>query len=177
MTRNEFIENINDFYALKEVCNDYGYDIELYDSSEYDDEVENDVSGRECGWETLRDYLSDLPTDYDYYRRNGWLDYDGVGDNEFQDYKNEVEEWMADNEYFDDEEEELEDDVEDEAPADEEDEEDEAPADEDFGVNELIGMCGVAFFSIRKQEEKDACEQEREFAKLTSLGASQNRTI
>ena len=179
MTRNEFIDNVNDFDALMEVCNDWGYELDLYTSGDYDSEVEDDVSNRDCSWDDLRDYLNDLPYGYEYYRRNGWLDYDGMDDDEFQDYKDEVEEWMADNGYFDEEDEEDEDVADDYIEDDEEDDADEGEpvADEDFGVDDLIGMCGVAFFAIRKQEESEAREQDAQFAKLTSLNAAANRMI
>ena len=180
MTRNDFIDNVTTWGELKEICDDFGYDLDVYDRGAYDDEVESDMSDRECDWRELRDYLNDLPTGYDYYRRNGWLDYYGLDDDEdFQTEKDEVEEWMADNDYFDAEDDDEEEDAEPvEEYADEEEPDDgEKAEDEDFSVGDLIGMCGVALFTIHKKEEADAKEQEEQFAKLLSMSAATNRII
>lgn len=106
MTRDEFMDNINDFSELLEFCSDEDCEIcaDIYRDDDYDREVEDDIANAGYGWRALRDYLSDLPTGYDYYRRNGSFDYDGLDDRDFEDYKSEVAAWMDDGGWWDEDE-------------------------------------------------------------------------
>ena len=97
MTRSEFLDNITEWYELKDFCNDFDCDVceDIYDDDDYDDCVEEDIRDAiaDYGWRDIRDFLGNLPSGYDYYRRNSTLDYDGLGDDDFEDYKEDVLEW------------------------------------------------------------------------------------
>ena len=45
MTRNEFIDNITEWYELKDFCSDFDCDVceDIYDDDDYDDSVEEDI--------------------------------------------------------------------------------------------------------------------------------------
>ena len=110
MTRSEFLDNITEWYELKDFCNDFDCDVceDIYDDDDYDDCVEEDIRDAiaDYGWRDIRDFLGNLPSGYDYYRRNSTLDYDGLGDDDFEDYKEDVLEWGDDYGVWEDEEEE-----------------------------------------------------------------------
>ena len=112
MTRSEFLDNITEWYELKDFCNDFDCDVceDIYDDDDYDDCVEEDIRDAiaDYGWRDIRDFLGNLPGGYDYYRRNSTLDYDGLGDDDFEDYKEDVLEWGDDCGVWEDEEEEEE---------------------------------------------------------------------
>ena len=100
MTRNEFIDNITEWYELKDFCSDFDCDVceDIYDDDDYDDSVEEDIRDAiaDYGWRDIRDFLGNLPSGYYYYRRNSAFDYDGLDDDDFEDYKGQVLEWGDD---------------------------------------------------------------------------------
>lgn len=106
MTRNEFIDNITEWYELKDFCNDFDCDVceDIYDDDDYDDIVEEDIRDAiaDYGWRDIRDFLGNLPSGYYYYRRNSAFDYDGLDDDDFEDYKADVLEWGDDYGAWDD---------------------------------------------------------------------------
>ena len=176
MTRNEFIDNITEWYELKDFCNDFDCDVceDIYDDDDYDDYVEEDVRDAvgECSWREIRDLLCDLPSGYDYYRRNGNLDYDGMDNDDFEDYKEQALEWGDDYGVWEDEEEEDEEyaDADDFLDSlEEEPDEDETIEEEDFSIDDLIGMCSVVFVAIQNDEEEKQQEEDEAFAQLLSM--------
>ena len=154
MTRSEFLDNITEWYELKDFCNDFDCDVceDIYDDDDYDDYVEEDIRDAiaDYGWRDIRDFLGNLPSGYDYYRRNSTLDYDGLGDDDFEDYKEDVLEWGDDYGVW-------------------EDEEEEEYAEDDFSVGDLIGMCGVVFVAIQNDEAEKQKEDDEAFAQLLSM--------
>ena len=113
MTREEFIENVNDFYDLLEVCRDNDLyacaDIiekdELFDSCNIDNEIIEAV--RSYSWHSIRDMLDGLDDYGNYYIVNGILDYECV-DRDFEDYKNDVLDEMDRNNLWEEEDDEEE---------------------------------------------------------------------
>lgn len=106
MTRQEFIDTIENFDALKSICWDYDCYICEYvmDADGYHDWVWDSIRDWDSGWRELRDWLTSLPEVY-------WGDYvdteDDVGvldDDDFCDYKNRVFDWFVENDCFDEEE-------------------------------------------------------------------------
>lgn len=89
MTRNYFLDYVTDWSELIELCQDYNCDIceDIIDDDTLDEYVDSDISGCDYGWRSLRDYLSDIPTGYDYYRCDGSFDYVGLDDGDFEYYK------------------------------------------------------------------------------------------
>ena len=80
MTRQEWIDTIDDFDDLISFCNHNGYEEwteNYYDDNDYDRAVNEDISDRDGGWWDLRDYLNNLPNSRrgSFYRRDGWFDY------------------------------------------------------------------------------------------------------
>lgn len=173
MTRNEFIDNITEWYELKDFCNDFDCDVceDIYDDDDYDDYVEDDVRDAvgECSWREIRDLLCDLPSGYDYYRRNGNLDYDGMGNDDFEEYKERALEWGDDYGVWDEEDEEFEESDDFFDFTEEASDEEEPVEDEDFSVGDLIGMCNVVLVAIQNDEEAKQREEDKEFAQLFNM--------
>ena len=116
MTRQEFIDEVNDFGALKDFCYDFGCeDIleDVIDCDQLDDYVWEDIHNWGGSWESLGSSLEEIRTGYTWYQYGGMLDYTGMDDTDFQAYKGDVLDW-ADNQgdVFDDEDEEEEEGVE-----------------------------------------------------------------
>lgn len=163
MTRSYFLDYVTDWDELIELCRDYDCDIceDIISDDTLDEYVDSDISGTDYGWRSLRDYLSDIPTGYDYYRCDGSFDYVGLDDGDFEDYKARVLEWMDADDLW--EEEENEDEGDDDFDPDEvdffspgePDDEPEEPAEppveeEDFSVSELMCMCSAELVTIRQ---------------------------
>lgn len=109
MTRNEFLEYVNDFDSLGQFCYDNG----LYDF--FDDIIsQDDLSEtimcdlRDCmadlRWEEIRDLLYDIPEwSYEgYYRVVGMLRFEELAYSDFLDLKDDVLQHADDEELFDD---------------------------------------------------------------------------
>ena len=172
MTRQEFIEGVTTWGELLDFCYDNDSnvceDIVSYDTM--DEEVESDLRDEvgDRSWRDIRDLLCSIDTDYDYYRRNGSFDYYPLDNNgDFDEYKDEVLEWMDNNDYWGDED--VEDEWEyfdggsfDEHPTHEEEDE-AAPADEDFSIGELMGMCSVQFIDIQRTVLQQKAQNDTEF--------------
>ncbi len=171
MTRQEFIENITTWSELLDFCYDNDSnvceDIISYDTM--DEEIESDLQ-EEVGnrsWRDIRDLLSDINTNYDYYRRDGMFDYCPMDDDsDFDEYKDVVLDWMDDNGYWDDEEDDegeyFDDDPFNERPVSEEEDEPAAEA-EDFSIGELLGMCSVQFLDIQRTALQQKTQNDAEF--------------
>jgi len=177
MTRVEFLENTNDFYELKDFCSEYGCDYceNVYDDDELDEEVEYDICEyhRNYSWRELRDYLYDIPIGYDFYRKNGILDYEGLDDEDFAAFREEVCDWAIENGYLDeDDEEEGEDFYDDEddwfTPESQPIEEEEPVAEEDFSIGELMNMSVVMLVTLQQADTQRRSEADREFAEFIS---------
>lgn len=180
MTRNEFIESITDWWELKEFCSDNDCCVceDVISEDEYDDNVSDDISDevRNYGWTEIRDFLYDLPSGYDYYRINGTFNYDGLNQNDFEDYKEDVLEWGDDCGIWDEEEPEGEDDNEDTDESDwfsaehEQVDDTEPPIeDEDFSVGDLMTMCSAVFIRAQQTEAEEQHRADEKFAQLLSL--------
>lgn len=107
MTRTEFEEEVLTFSSLIE----FDYDESLYilddiiSGDEMEEEINEYIRDFNGGWEDLRDRLNDIDTGYEYYRRDGYLEYTYMDDNDFDRYKQEVLDAADANELWDSEEE------------------------------------------------------------------------
>jgi hypothetical protein len=179
MTRDEFINGVDTWYDLREFCDEHGCSIceDIIDDDDRDDEIDSDVEDaiRNDRWYDIKGYLEDIPTGYSYYRRDGRFDYVGMDDNDFEEYKSDVLEW-ADNEGdiwetdpedededYDVFEAELEADAAASAAAAEEEP---GPEAEDFSVGDLMGMCCVAFVTIKEADAQRVQEEEQNLQQL-----------
>lgn len=139
MTRQDFIDNINDFDELIDFCNDYecSYCDDVYSEESRDDYINEDLvdmARYTDSWYSLLNTLYNITTGYDYYRHTDYGDWEGLGDYEFNAYKNDVLEWADDQDIWEDDEEEP-------LPEDDEDEDDDFVADEPISIGELMGVC------------------------------------
>lgn len=164
MTRSGFWENITDWCELKEFCadNECDYCDDIYDEYDRNSEIDSDI-GEYCSdysWGNLRDLLNDIPSDYDYYRRNSAFDWEGADEGMFGDYKADVSDWADEHGVWEDE-----CDAEDIDEVYENDDDESPLLAEDFSVNTLMGMCSSAFVEIhennlqRIKEDKEAFER------------------
>lgn len=84
MKRSEFLDTITTWDELLDFCREYDLETcsEIYDSDGVDEEIENDVCERECGWYELMGALQEIPdlSTGAFFVRNGWLDYSCVDD-------------------------------------------------------------------------------------------------
>ena len=87
MTREEWIDSIDDFGKLYDFCIDNGYDDEVCDYIHQDDlseQIWESIRDYYGSWEDLRYDLNNIDPEYDWYYVNGSLDYDGVDDYDFE---------------------------------------------------------------------------------------------
>lgn len=121
MTLREFDEDITLFYELKDFCerNECSYLDEYFDDldAEVNSELYEWIRYNDCDWEDVRDSLSSIATGYDFYRRDGSLDYMGCDAEDFDTLKNDVRDWAIENEIFDDDEDDNEEEEEEYRPA------------------------------------------------------------
>lgn len=107
MTREEWRDSINTIGEFIDFCSDEGIweDVvaELFDEDGYDDAVQEDISEYYYGWRDLRDSLNNLPTGYDWYRRDGMFDYIGIDNDDVDYYLDDLERYLDDIGWFTDE--------------------------------------------------------------------------
>lgn len=167
MTRQEFLDDVYDFRELMDFCydNDCGICDDIYDDEskdEYINEHLSDMADNADDWQSLYRTLDDIPTGYDYYRLDDYDDFNGLDDDDFDDYKNDVLEWMDDNEYWDEDE----DDEEEYFPPEEEyseEEDDEESCEEDMQpVDELFSLCSeqLRVIDAKEKAEEQRCNEE-----------------
>ena len=112
MTRREFINDVQYWSDLLDFCSDEGCDYceDVYSSDQWNDWIDDNMYdwARNNGWREILRILQDYDelTGYDYYRKDEYGDWYGLDDNDFESYKNDVLEYMDDNDYWDEEEEE-----------------------------------------------------------------------
>lgn len=141
MTRAEFNDNVNDFGELISICCDYGLEYIdcIYDSYDRDSEIAEDLDDllRDINyeWWRLRDILNDIPTGYDYYRKISGSEWTPLDDQDFEDIKADVRDWLESTGNFDDA------DEEDDYEEDDNEQDDEFDVDEPFSLRFLYEQC------------------------------------
>lgn len=135
MTREEFQDNVNSWYDLREFCNEYGCEVcsDIYSQDEMDEEIDNsivDMAREATDWRDLLSKLEDIPTEDEYYIKNGYGDFTEVDEEDFDYHKDDVFDWVENEGVFDEEDEE---DEEPEEESEEDIEEPEEPEDPDDG--------------------------------------------
>ena len=173
MTRQEFLDDVCDFSELRDFCydNDCGICDDIYDDESKDDYINehlSDMVDDADDWQSLYRTLGDIPTGYDYYRLDDYGDFNGLCDDDFEDYKDEVLEWMDDNEYWDEDE----DDEEEYFPPEDEyieGEYDEESCEEDMQpVDELFSLCSEQLRVIDAKEKAEEQRSNEEFLAFTA---------
>lgn len=173
MTRQEFLDNVCDFSELRNFCydNDCGICDDIYDDESKDDYINehlSDMADDADDWQSLYRTLDDIPTGYDYYRLDDYGEFNGLDDDDFEDYKDEVLEWMDNNEYWDEDE----DDEEEYFPPEDEyseEEDDEESYEEDMQpVDELFSLCSEQLRVIDAKEKAEEQRSNEEFLAFTA---------
>ncbi len=164
MTRTQFQEGINDFSDLIDFCNEIGCDYceDIYDDDSRDEVIEEDLADyiRENGWRDTRDWLYGIETGYDWYKRDNYGDWVGLGDADFEQYKDDVESYCMECGCFDEDDEDEDDE---EEPYRESEDPEEPPIEtEDCSMNDLFagGFCSI----VAMRERKAAAEHEADEA-------------
>ena len=107
MTREAWRDSINTIGDFIDFCNDEGIweDVvaDFLEEDSYDDAVQEDINEYYYGWHDLRDSLNNLPTGYDWYRRDGMFDYVGLDDSDLDYYLDDLERYLDEIGWFTDE--------------------------------------------------------------------------
>lgn len=173
MTRQEFLDDVCSFDELRDFCYDNDCTIcdDIYDDDSKDDYINerlSDMADDADSWQSLYRTLEDIPTGYDYYRLDDYGDFNGLDDDDFEDYKNDVLEWMDDREYWEEDEDPEEEEY---FPPEEEcneEENDEEPYEDDIQpVDELFSLCSEQLRVIDAKREAEEQRSEEEFLAFT----------
>lgn len=179
MTRSEFINDITRWWELIDFCRDVGCEVceDIVCADDLDRCIEDDVENSAhdgMSWEDIRDRLNDIETRYEYYLNDGYIIYNGLNSEEdFDEYKDEVLDWM--DSYGDWDEEDTEDDdfVDEEDSYQEVKEDSDPPMEAEFPVTELISLC-IVDITVQKsadeeRQRKEQAEIDRALAELLPL--------
>ena len=106
MTKEQFYDEVYDFGTLRSFCWDQGYDEfvnDIMDESEYDTSVCEEIRDMtyNYGWDEVKNWLNELPSGYDYYRKDDNGEYEGLSDQYFNLIRDELEEQLDRNGFFD----------------------------------------------------------------------------
>ena len=150
MTREEFLDNVNDWDELLDFC--YDNDIytceDIHTDAQKDEYIEDNLVewARTNTWKELYNILDDIPDEGSWYVINDYGDIWEATDDDFEDYKQRTLEKCDDGELFDEEEPYEEDDIEDYTLDEEEEEDEEIEPEMPFAV---------FFESIKAKNEED----------------------
>lgn len=110
MTRQEFIDTVDDFDSLMDFARESGYEFEdVHTEEAYDDCINEELSDIGGHWTGIRDWLNSLPTDGYFYTHDYNGDWEGRNEYDIEDLKNDFLDWADDrDDIFDPEEEEEE---------------------------------------------------------------------
>lgn len=186
MTRQEFLDNVENFSDLIVFCCDEGCDIcdDVVDSDYWDEWIDDNLVdwARNDSWRDLMSRLNELDEDsgYTFYIYDDYYcEYKGVDDDgdDFDRYKSEVLDWADEHGCWEEDEEEEEE----EEPApyrpygfsdtSEEEEEDEDPTpDEDCSFDDLIAVAVGCVASFNEETIRKAQEEDRVFMEFQKFG-------
>lgn len=161
MTRQQFVDEVNDWWDLTDFCydNDCSYCDDVYPEDSRDERINeylvNMARDADC-WQSLLDSLSSIETGYEYYRETDdgtWVGLDNTYD--FESYKDDVLDWGDSNDIWDDDEEEP---LYESPFSDDETEDDDFVTNEPISVSELMSECNSQFQQLYsdKQEKEVA---------------------
>ena len=175
MTRQEFMNGVNEWWDLKDIAEDHGYEglNDVVDTETIGEEIKYRAGeiGYGDDWERFASWLDDIPAGYRYYAYSDYYGtYEGLSEGDFYDYKQDMLDWMDENDMFDHDDGDTEGDEDNsdvrEAEAAEDVINEEEVAEEDFSVGELLSMCfaDVAKITRESDEARRSFEQEFESA-------------
>lgn len=167
MTRSEFIEGVDWFDELISFCRDYNLDAcsDILHEDDLDEKVCDDI--REAlsheYWYDIRRYLNSLETGWSWYRDDGYLDYVGLDEDSFQDYKDAALEEADGLDIWEPEDDEVDDESESAQTEPGSTEEDDMVADEPISIAELMTQCNSQFKAILLCNQEKKAESTRNF--------------
>lgn len=98
MTREEFWEDITQFWELRDFCNNEGISVtdDYFDYDDWNDEVQSDFENADFNsWQEARDTLANLNKEScDFFRREGYFYYEPCDEEDFDRLKQDVAEVM-----------------------------------------------------------------------------------
>ena len=157
MTRRDFLSDLDTWWELLGFCSDESCPVcyNVYCDDDRDEFLNSELTdmARDNNWYELRDILNDLPTGYEYYRRDDYGDWYGLDSGDFEDYKSDVLAWGDDHDIWDP----------DESETEEESSDEEEPEDDAYvagSVDELfaIGAEYAAMKSPKPEERTPSIE-------------------
>lgn len=163
MTRQEFIDNVENIDELREFCDEIDYDLEgVYTEEDRDERILDEVSDmvHDCNWYDIRNFLDNQPTGYDFYYCDDWNEWEGRNYTDIDDFKNAVLEYCDDNGLFDEEEEEEIEEFE------EDEEDDEEPVELGCDMNDFFNSGNDTMRQIRERAEAEAREYDEAMQKF-----------
>ena len=169
MTRNEFLEDINDWESLIDFAAEIECDAcdDLVLGENLSGRISDDLNdyAYDYDWTDIRRWLIDIRDGHDCYNRSGSFEYSVLDEDDFDEYKSDVLRF-ADRYNYWDEEEDFDDveDYDDDEDCEEEDEEDdfEVP-EEEFSVSDLFGFCTEKLAEVAMEEEADRKAEDEAF--------------
>lgn len=92
MKRSDFIEEINNFYSLRQFCYDFNLEVmnDVFDFSEAYDFVEENVVelASQFSWESLRDTINEIYYTLNigcYYKMDDWMSFQEISEEDIKD--------------------------------------------------------------------------------------------
>ena len=172
MTRQEFLDDVTTFDELHSFCIDIGYDLQehgAYSEEEYNDYIEEDIydAVRDNSWREMRNWLSSLPDGYDFYFRDDWGEWEGRSYEDIDDLKESVLEYADENDFFDIEDEDVEEEYVEETAEEEVEEEPEDDL-EDIDACDMSDFIWAGNAALRELQEQS--EKEEAYANQTLMG-------
>lgn len=180
MTRQEFLNRAyNGIWELLEIAQDYGHWAEsIIDEDQLDEDVSDDLyeavnGNNDYGWEDIRDRLCNIPSGYDLYTRDGFFNYNVVEMTE-DEIRDDLYNWLFENGYIDDEDEDGETvlDIEFEESSYEEftdalyEDATDFCAGESIALDTLLSESQTTFCNIREKQREKKQETDKVFQKL-----------
>lgn len=169
MTRQEFIEDVDNWGELIDFCDAEGLGCceDLYSWDEYSERIEDDIRDMldNESWTWISDWLSDLPTGYSHYIYDSG-DWYGADDDDFDDIKADIIAIMDGNRGWDEEEELF------EEQSDNDPEDDIPLEEEDISLAQLFTTCNDAAKNFEAELEQSRRGEAILKAELDALEAT-----
>lgn len=139
MTRQEFIDEVENIDQLLSVAADYDYEFdEVYTEDQYDDEINDQLRNDDGSWKDVRDWLNNLPDGSDFYVKDRWGEWEGRGYGEIDDLKEQFLNWADEvGEVFEEEDDEE---YDEEFPDDSEPEAEEPEPEPDLTLDDILSI-------------------------------------
>ena len=117
MTREDFQRDVNSWYDLRTFCNEYGCSVceDVYSQEEMDEEISSNLvqMARDASdWHELYSQLEDIPDGYYFYLKNEYDEFSGADDYDFESHRSDAFEWGEYEGIFEDEEDDYEEELE-----------------------------------------------------------------